>query len=125
MASEGDGIDNAQAFITDGPVTRLDGGYTVFGQCRPEETIERIARVAQSGQPDNRPLTPVVIRRVLIRRVRGGAQQAKISSPRLPAGYDPENPGGRQASPGPSELDIQRQLEERRRLREEQRAGMQ
>jgi peptidyl-prolyl cis-trans isomerase A (cyclophilin A) len=123
MASEGPSVESAQVFITDGPLPRLDGGYTVFGQCRPVDAIERIARVAQTGAPDNRPLTDVVIRRVSIRRVRGGAAQAKISQPSLPEGYDPSRPEGRGASPGPSEIDVARQLEERRRIRAEERAA--
>ena len=43
------------------------------------------------------------IHRILIRRVSGGAQQATITPPVLPEGFDPENPA-RNASPGPSEL---------------------
>jgi len=103
----------AQFFITDGPATHLDGSYTIFGQCRPEDIIANIARVPQGGAPDNAPLTDVVIERILIRRVEGGAANARRSQPRLPEGYDPETPA-RGASPGPTELRNQR--EERIRL---------
>lgn len=91
----------AQFYITDGPTPSLDGTATIFGRCMPEDTVARIARVVQSGEPENRPLTPVVINRVLIQRVEGGAANARPTTPRLPEG-EPEV--GRGASPGPSEL---------------------
>lgn len=110
--------DNAgQFFLTDGRRPELDGDYTVFGKCRPEEVVSRIARVPQSGGPDHSPLTPVQINRVLIRRVSGGAQNATITVPEPPPGYDPQMPGGPGRSKGPSEL--RNQVEERRRLREQ------
>lgn len=93
----------AQFFITDGPAPQLDaeGGSTIFGQCRPVEVVAQIARIPQDPENDNRPLTPFTIRRVLIRRVEGGAAAAQPTRPQLPAG-EPEQPRG--ASPGPSEL---------------------
>lgn len=102
----------AQFYITDGPNQALDGTATIFGQCRPEDIIAQIARVVQSGEPDNRPLTPLTITRVFIRRVEGGAAAAEPTRPRLPEG-EPEV--GRAASPGPSELRerLERALEER------------
>jgi len=108
---------SGQFFITDDPVRELDGEYTVFGQCRPEDVVARIARVPQSGDPDHSPLTPVQINRVLIRRVAGGAQNARITPPQPPPGYDPQMPGGPGRSKGPSELE--NQLDERRRLRQQ------
>lgn len=103
----------AQFYITDGPTPQLDGTATVFGQCRPEHIVSEIARVPQTGSPDNAPLTPVRIARVLIRRVEGGAASARITTPERPPG-EPEV--GRGASPGPSEL---RSLEGMRRRRRE------
>lgn len=102
----------AQFYITDGPNQALDGTATIFGQCRPEDLIAQLARVVQSGEPENRPLTPVVITRLLIRRVEGGAAAATPTMPRHPEG-EPEV--GRAASPGPSELRerLERALEER------------
>ncbi len=91
----------AQFYVTDGPVPSLDGTATIFGHCIPEDSVARIARVVQSGEPENRPLTPVVISRVLIRRVAGGAANATATMPRLPPG-EPEV--GRGASPDPSTL---------------------
>lgn len=111
--SDGRDTAGAQFYITDGPAPQLDGTATVFGQCRPEDVVSMISRVPQSGSPDNHPLTPVRIARVLIRRVEGGAASARITAPQLPPG-EPEV--GRGASPGPSEL---RSLEGMRRRREQ------
>lgn len=92
----------AQFFITDGPAPQLDGrGYTIFGQCRPTHVVSQIARVPQDSAAGNRPLTPIHITRLLIRRVEGGAAQAQATPPQLPED-EPEEPRG--ASAGPSEL---------------------
>lgn len=91
----------AQFYITDGATPSLDGTATIFGHCMPEDLVARIARVVQSGEPENRPLTPLPILRVLIQRVDGGAANAHPTMPTLPPG-EPEV--GRGASPGPSEL---------------------
>ncbi len=92
----------AQFFLTDGPAPQLDAesGYTIFGQCQPQHIISEIARVPQNPDQGNRPLTPIHIARLLIRRVEGGAAAAQPMQARLPAG-EPEQPVG--ASPGPFE----------------------
>jgi peptidyl-prolyl cis-trans isomerase A (cyclophilin A) len=108
----------AQFFITDGPAAQLDGSYTIFGQCRPEEIIANIARVPQTGDPDNAPLTDIVIEQVRIRRVEGGAAQARRTPPQMPEGFDPDAPA-RGASPGPTELRQRRE----QRIRELREAG--
>ncbi len=89
----------AQIYITDGPAPQLDGTATIFGHCLPEELVSQIARLPQTGSPDNRPLTPFRITRVLIRRVSGGAASAHATRPALPPG-EPEQ--GRAASEDPS-----------------------
>jgi peptidyl-prolyl cis-trans isomerase A (cyclophilin A) len=98
-----DGPDSggAQFYITDGPAPQLDGTATVFGRCMPEDLVSQIARLPQTGSPDNRPLTPLHITRALIRRVPGGAASASATPPRLPPG-EPEV--GRGASPDPSDI---------------------
>ncbi|MGF1468198.1 MAG: peptidylprolyl isomerase [Sandaracinaceae bacterium] len=90
-----------QFFLTDGPAPQLDEGgmYTIFGQCQPEHVISQIARVPQNPDEGHRPLTPIGITRLLIRRVDGGAAAAQATRPRLPPG-EPEVPRG--ASPDPS-----------------------
>ncbi len=113
MANLGPNKNGAQFFITDGRAPQLDGSYTIFGQCQPTEIVEHIARVPQR---EEHPLTDVVIERVLIRRVDGGAAVAHRSQPRLPEGFNPDAPA-RGASPGPSEQ--RARWEEHQRLLEE------
>ena len=53
-----------RALITEHPNDRLDGSYTIFGQCDDAsvKVVEAIARVPRDEH--NRPLKPVVIRRI-------------------------------------------------------------
>lgn len=111
MANEGDAVSGAQFFVLDGPAPQLDAddrAYSVFGQCRPESVVERIARVPQTGAPLHHPLTRVDVWFVRIRRVEGGAAEARVTRPRPLPGMDPtEQPRG--ASPSPSELRSRRE----------------
>jgi peptidyl-prolyl cis-trans isomerase A (cyclophilin A) len=84
MANRGKDTSEAQFFITEAPAPHLDGSYTIFGQCEPVTLVQRIARVPQSGAPDNRPLTPVTIERIEIRRIAGGAEKWMPPSAKLP-----------------------------------------
>jgi peptidyl-prolyl cis-trans isomerase A (cyclophilin A) len=68
MANRGPNTNEAQFFITEAAAAHLDSSYTIFGECSPLELVKRIARVPQSGPPNNRPLTPVVIEKVTIER---------------------------------------------------------
>jgi peptidyl-prolyl cis-trans isomerase A (cyclophilin A) len=89
MANRGPNTNAAQFFITEGAAPHLDGSYSIFGQCIPNEIVNRIARVPQSGAPNNRPLTPVVMEKVSIERRVGGANAAAAG-------------GAAASTPGPS-----------------------
>ncbi len=104
MASHGGANSaGAQFFITDGAARQLDAepGSTIFGQCQPADVVAQIARVPQDSEAGNRPLTPIHVTRLTIRRVEGGAANARPTAPQLPPG-EPEQPAA--ASPGPSAL---------------------
>jgi peptidyl-prolyl cis-trans isomerase A (cyclophilin A) len=54
-----------QFFITDGGPRHLDGGYTIFGQCGPDEVLEKLAGVEVRG---DKSVTPTKIQKVTIKR---------------------------------------------------------
>ena len=65
-ANAGPNTNASEFFITEHAVHRLDGNYTIFGQCDDAtvKIVEAIARVPRDAH--NKPLTPVVIQRVTI-----------------------------------------------------------
>jgi len=65
-ANAGPGTNASEFFITEHAVHRLDGNYTIFGQCDDAtvKIVEAIARVPRDAH--NKPLTPVVIKKVTI-----------------------------------------------------------
>ena len=65
MANKGPNTNSMQFFITDGPAAHLDRGYTIFGQCGPDDLIERLASVPTRG---DRAIQPTVIKTVTIER---------------------------------------------------------
>jgi len=71
MANSGPNTDGSQFFITEQAYDSLNQHYTLFGQCDPDsvEVVKAIARVPRDG--DDKPLTPVVLRKVTI--IRDGA----------------------------------------------------
>ena len=87
-----------QFYITDGPHQELDGTATIFGQCSPDYVVSQVARVVQTGAPENRPLTPVHVVAAIVRRVVGGVAEAHPTVPGQPEG---EPAVGAAASPGP------------------------
>jgi peptidyl-prolyl cis-trans isomerase A (cyclophilin A) len=71
MANRGHDTNGQQFFITDAAAAHLDGNYTIFGECAPEDTIHAIASVPLKGE---KPTTPVVINDVTIARGAGPAK---------------------------------------------------
>jgi peptidyl-prolyl cis-trans isomerase A (cyclophilin A) len=66
MANSGPNTNGSQFFITEIPVESLNQHYTLFGQCDDAsvEVVKAIARVARNS--DDKPLTPVVLKKVTI-----------------------------------------------------------
>jgi len=91
MANSGPNTNGSQFFVTELPYDTLDQHYTIFGQCDDAsvDVVKTIARVPRDG--NDRPLTPVVLRKVTI--VPEGAPL-----PPLPAWEQPAPPP---AAPAP------------------------
>jgi peptidyl-prolyl cis-trans isomerase A (cyclophilin A) len=68
MANSGPNTDGSQFFITEQGYESLNQHYTLFGQCDDAgvQVVKAIARVERDG--NDRPLTPVVLRKVTIVR---------------------------------------------------------
>jgi peptidyl-prolyl cis-trans isomerase A (cyclophilin A) len=68
MANSGPNTNGSQFFITEVPTEHLNGKHTIFGQCDASslDVVKAIARVEQDNQ--NKPLTPVVLKKVTIVR---------------------------------------------------------
>jgi len=65
MANRGPNTNGAQFFITDDAAPHLDGGYTIFGECTPLDTIHKIASVEVVR---DRPKSPPKIKSIKIKR---------------------------------------------------------
>lgn len=66
MANRGPNTNSAQFFITDGDASWLDGGYTIFGECGPVETIHKLAGVEMATR--EKPKQAPAIKKVTITR---------------------------------------------------------
>ncbi len=65
-ANAGPNTNESEFFITEVPNHRLDGSYTIFGQC-DEASVKLVGEISRVPRDEhNRPLKPVVIRRVTL-----------------------------------------------------------
>jgi cyclophilin family peptidyl-prolyl cis-trans isomerase len=65
MANRGKNTNGMQFFIMDGQAPYLDGGYTIFGKCGPDDVITKLAGVEVQG---DRSVKPTKINKVIIKR---------------------------------------------------------
>lgn len=65
MANRGANTNGSQFFIMDGVAAHLDGGYTIFGKCGPEDVVEKLASTPTRG---DRAIDPPKISKVVVRR---------------------------------------------------------
>ena len=73
MANSGPNSAGSQFYVTVAPQPGLDAqrAYTVFGQVISGiDVVKAIGKVRTSGPPNDRPLTPVTIKKVTIERVK-------------------------------------------------------
>lgn len=90
MANRGKNTNGMQFFIMDGVAKHLDGGYTIFGKCAPEEVIIKLSSVEVQG---DRSVKPTKINKVIIKRKPKKGEKpdaaAKAPSPAVPAPATP------------------------------------
>lgn len=81
MANAGPNTGSSQFFITEGTPSHLNGKHTIFGQVvEGQGVVDAIARVPRDD--DDKPLTPVVMRRVTIDRFPRTVAPAKKVAPK-------------------------------------------
>ncbi|WP_052200902.1 peptidylprolyl isomerase [Terriglobus sp. TAA 43] len=68
FGNNGKDTNNSELFFSEHPMHRLDGGFTIIGQC-DDTSVKRIEAIARVPRDEhNRPLTPVIIRSVTIHK---------------------------------------------------------
>ncbi|HKY40457.1 MAG TPA: peptidylprolyl isomerase [Polyangiaceae bacterium] len=89
MANRGKNTNGMQFFIMDGKATHLDGGYTIFGMCTPEDVILKLSGVETQG---DKSVKPTKITKVTIKRKPAKTDATKPAGPAAPAAPKPAAP---------------------------------
>ncbi len=91
MANRGKNTNGMQFFIMDGEADHLDGGYTIFGKCSPEDVILKLSGVEVQGDHSVKPtkITKVTIKR---KPKKGAAPDASVKPATSAAPVAPKAP---------------------------------
>jgi peptidyl-prolyl cis-trans isomerase A (cyclophilin A) len=107
MANRGKNTNGMQFFIMDGEADHLDGGYTIFGKCSPEDVILKLSGVEVQGDHSVKPtkITKVTIKRKPKKSDKpdASAKPATSAAPAAPkpAAFAPA-PATKPAAPAPA-----------------------
>ncbi len=96
MANRGPDTNGSQFFILNNMAPHLDGGYTIFGDCGPVETVDKIASVPVNGQ---RPQNAPVIKTIKIKRDPTKQRAAQAPSQQAPSQQPSPTPSAEPAAP--------------------------
>jgi peptidyl-prolyl cis-trans isomerase A (cyclophilin A) len=88
MANSGPISNGAQFFITDVATSHLDGKHTVFGAISSGQSV--VDAINNSPTTNDRPITPIVIQSITIRRVGAAANAFDIHAQGLPVVTQPK-----------------------------------
>lgn len=81
MANAGSNTNGSQFFITEVATPDLNDKHTIFGQC---EELSIIKAIARTPVEEERPVTPVVIKHLVVERVRATPIETQESQPQPP-----------------------------------------
>lgn len=91
MANSGPNTNGSQFFITERPTPHLDNKHSVFGEVvEGMEVVHKIARVQRDRQ--DKPITPVVMKKVSIVRIGDKKAAGTASSDQPTTGGSPRRP---------------------------------
>jgi len=103
MANRGKNTNGMQFFIMDGEADHLDGGYTIFGKCLPDDVILKLSGVEVQGDHSVKPtkITKVTIKRKPRKSDKPDAS-AKPSASAAPTAPKTAPPAAKPAAPAPA-----------------------